>query len=111
MMFYCYCYFRLAQALASSFNFQGKVKKTFYVLSDDKVTLGPKVRAPAASAATEKDVVQAMETDNDVAPNRVQQPAVQPSLAAKLSASLALKRKATEPADQSGSTDRSKAKR
>jgi len=33
---------RLAQALAGSFNFQGRIKKTFYVLADGKTTTGPR---------------------------------------------------------------------
>ncbi len=103
---------RLAQALASSFNFQGRVKKTFYVLSDDKVVVGPRVRAQAQATPdiAEKDAVQAMETDGDLAPVQVQQPSAPQSLAAKLSANLAIKCKATEPADQSGASDRSKTK-
>ncbi len=37
-------YFRLAHMLAGSFNFQGKVKKIFYVLSDDKIGSGPRLK-------------------------------------------------------------------
>jgi hypothetical protein len=107
----------LAQALASSFNFQGRVKKTFYLLSDDKVTVGSRARvtATAATAAekdvAEKDAVQAMETDGDVAPVPAKAPSGAQSLAAKLSANLAAKRKASEPADQSGASDRTKPRR
>jgi hypothetical protein len=102
--------------LASSFNFQGRVKKTFYLLSDDKVTIGQRSRATAATATAdknvaEKDVVQAMETDSDVAPVPAKGPTRAQSLAAKLSASLAAKRKASEPADQSGASDRIKPRR
>ncbi len=90
------------------------MKKTFYLLSDDKVTAGQRARSMAATATadkdvTEKDVEQAMETDSDVAPVPTKAPAQ--SLAAKLSASLAAKRKASEPADQSGASDRTKPRR
>jgi hypothetical protein len=49
-------YFRLAHALASSFNFQGRVKKTFYVLTDDKVGSGPRLRPQALIKDPSKDV-------------------------------------------------------
>jgi hypothetical protein len=35
---------RLAHLLAGSFNFQGKVKKIFYVLSDDKIGSGARLK-------------------------------------------------------------------
>ncbi len=36
--------FRLAHLLAGSFNFQGKVKKIFYVLSDNKIGSGARLK-------------------------------------------------------------------
>jgi hypothetical protein len=100
---------RLAQALASSFNYQGRVRKTFYVLSDDKVVAGVRRTPLASKSSTSTETVQPMETDSEptVAPVVPSQPS-QPTLAAKLSASLANKRKATEPPEQSGSNDKPK---
>lgn len=100
---------RLAQALASSFNYQGRVRKTFYVLSDDKVVAGVRRTPLASKSGTSTETVQPMETDSEptVAPVVPSQPS-QPTLAAKLSASLANKRKATEPPEQSGSNDKPK---
>jgi hypothetical protein len=94
------CDFRLAHALAKSFNFQGHVKKIFYVLTDDKVGAGPRLRpnALADTSVTEPTADQPMETDTSevaVVDNSESTPQ-QPSLSAKLSA---LKRKAAEPAD------------
>ncbi len=94
---------RLAQALASSFNFQGRVRKTFYVLSDDKVIVGGR-RQLSAQAPAGAESAQPMETDSpDTAPSTVTKaPSTSTqSLAAKLSANLANKRKATEPPDNS----------
>jgi hypothetical protein len=92
--------FRVAHLLASSFNFQGKVKKTFFVLTDDKVGSGPRLR-PGALAQGHTDEpteeVQPMETDNPVQ-STSSTPTVaapQPTLSAKLAAQ-AVKRKATE---------------
>ncbi len=48
--------------LASSFNFQGRVRKTFFVLTDDKVGSGPRLRPGTLSQAPADDV-QPMETD------------------------------------------------
>jgi hypothetical protein len=108
-------FFRLAQALASSFNFQGRVRKTFYVLSDDKVVTGLRRQPqPPKAATTETEEGQPMETDtpeatNQAAPNVAPQTqSVAQTLAAKLSANLANKRKATEPPEQSGPSDKPK---
>ncbi len=104
---------RLAQALASSFNFQGRVRKTFYVLSDDKVIVGGR-RQLATQAPADADSAQPMETDApDPAPTTAAKPSSTStqSLAAKLSANLASKRKATEPPDNSGGSDKSKSRR
>ncbi len=84
------------------------MKKTLFVLSDDKVVVGPRVRAQAATSSAKKDVPEAMDTDN-VTP--APKPANPQSLAAKLSANLALKRKASEPADQTVATDKSRPRR
>jgi hypothetical protein len=101
---------RLAQALASSFNYQGRVRKTFYVLSDDKVVAGVRRTPLASKSSTSTETVQPMETDTEpaVAPVVPSQPTGAPTLAAKLSASLANKWKATEPPEQSGSNDKPK---
>ncbi len=106
---------RLAQALASSFNFQGRVAKTFYVLSDDKVVTGlrrpPQSSKNNAKDASETETSQPMETDTPeaVAPVVATQPIPgTQSLAAKLSANLAIKRKATDPPEQSGPADKPK---
>ncbi len=112
--FIVFLYFaRLAQALASSFNFQGRVRKTFYVLSDDKVVAGvrrPPQTSQASKSSTETEADQPMETDTTetVAPIVPSQPPGAQSLAAKLSANLAIKRKTTEPPEQSGTTDKPK---
>ncbi len=92
--------YRLAHALASSFNFQGRVKKTFYVITDDKVGAGPRLRPnslakepnkdPDQESIQNSDTSQPMETDPPAAPT------VPPALS--LSAKLAAKRKATESA-------------
>ncbi len=50
-----YVAFRLAHALASSFNFQGRVLKTFYVLTDDKVGAGPRLRPQSLNKDSDKD--------------------------------------------------------
>jgi hypothetical protein len=99
--------YRLAHALASSFNFQGRVKKTFFVLTDDKVGAGPRLRPQSGLKPAEKDTAQPMETDSEVVP--VQPPAKQHELT--LSAKLAAKRKATEPADGSGTSGNAKSRR
>jgi hypothetical protein len=95
--------YRLAHALASSFNFQGRVKKTFYVLTDDKVGAGPRLRPnslakepnkdPDQESVQGSDTTQPMETDPPTAPTA---PTAPPVLS--LSAKLAAKRKATESA-------------
>jgi hypothetical protein len=93
--------FRLAHALARSFNFQGRVKKIFHVLTDDKVGAGPRLLPNSLSKPATSDPAQPMETDTDssevaiVDPPEISQP---PSLSAKLAAQ---KRKAAETADGS----------
>ncbi len=80
------------------------------MLSDDKVVTGVR-RAPLASkSSTSTETIQPMETDTEeaVPPVVPSQPSGVPTLAAKLSASLANKRKATEPPEQSGSNDKPK---
>jgi len=53
----------MAHLLASSFNFQGRVKKTFYVLTDDKVGSGPRLRPGTLSQGPPVEEVQPMETE------------------------------------------------
>jgi hypothetical protein len=84
------------------------------VLSDDKVVTGLR-RQPQSSqsskSAPEAEASQPMETDatEAVAPVVASQPTPgTQTLAAKLSANLAQKRKATDPPDQSGPTDKPK---
>jgi hypothetical protein len=97
----------LAHALANSFNFQGRVKKIFYVLTDDKVGAGPRLRpnALADTSVTEPATDQPMETDTSevIVINSSESTQQQPSLSAKLSA---LKCKAAEPADPGTSKSR-----
>ena len=90
--------------LASSFNYQGRVKKTFYVLTDDKVGSGPRLRPGVLSQPINNS--EPMETDHSestVSPKQStskSQPvkAQSVSLAAKLAAQN-LKRKAAESLD------------
>ncbi len=109
-------FFRLAQALASSFNFQGRVRKTFYLLSNDKVVAGfrRQPQSQTQKAVAEVEAGQPMETDT-IDTTETVSPAVAPqpapgtqTLAAKLSANLAQKRKATDPPEQSGNNDKPK---
>ncbi len=109
--------------LASSFNFQGKVKKTFFVLTDDKVGSGPRLRPGALSQApTEADESQPMDTDSQdkttsADPIRIPSPKPSgsgspkppstPSLASKLAAQ-AVKRKAADPPNIPASKQRQK---
>jgi hypothetical protein len=112
----CFVFTRLAQALASSFNFQGRVRKTFYVLSDDKVIVGGRRQLQASQAPANTDSSQPMDTDtsdpSDPGPTTAPKaaPAAQ-TLAAKLSANLAMKRKATDPPDNPAGSDKSKSRR
>ncbi len=88
----------MAHALASSFNFQGRVKKTFYVLTDDKVGAGPRLRPQALLKPADVEATQPMEVDG-VSSQQGQlpkQPLPELTLAAKLAAA---KRKASEPAN------------
>jgi len=88
---------RKAYLLAGAFNFQGKVKKTFFVLTDDKIGSGPHLKPGVLSKkpATEKqDCDSPMETDADVEDVTPKQPAPT-TLAAKLAAQSS-KRKADE---------------
>jgi hypothetical protein len=111
----CRIIFRLAQALAGSFNFQGRIQKTFYVLVDGKTTTGPRSinQGPGAAgqAAADANAVQPMETDGEPSAAPLQAPSGGQSLASKLSAKLANKRKATEPADLAGASDKTKSRR
>ncbi len=52
----------MAHLLAGSFNFQGKVKKTFYVLSDDKIGSGARLK-PGVLAKKPSNDETPMETD------------------------------------------------
>jgi len=90
---------RLAHALARSFNFQGRVRKIFHVLTDDKVGAGPRLPPNSLSKPADKETVQPMETDNESVEVAVlDQPDV--GQAATLSSKLAAqKRKAAESAD------------
>jgi hypothetical protein len=108
--------FRLAHALASSFNFQGRVKKTFFVLTDDKVGAGPCLRPQALlkesgkDQTTDKDQTadkdQPMETDGDAAGNNP--PVQEPPKVMSLSAKLAAKRKNTDTADSASSASKNR---
>jgi hypothetical protein len=103
----------LAHALARSFNFQGRVKKIFHVLTDDKVGAGPRLR-PHALVETSKNesaVDQPMDTDTSdvVVVNRTEGSTDNSQQFSTLSAKLAaqaLKRKATEPANPGTSKSR-----
>jgi hypothetical protein len=94
--------FRLAHALASSFNFQGRVRKTFYVLTDDKVGSGPRLRPNSLAKEADKDSGQSQESSQ---PMETDPPAIPPVMS--LSAKLAAKRKATD----SGADSTAKARR
>ncbi len=107
--------FRSAHLLASSFNFQGRVQKLFYVLTDDKIGSGPHLcpgvlaKKPADNDTTSS---QPMETDADAdAADLTKSVSTPQTSASKLAqAQLAKKRKAAEQADQAD-VGRSKAKR
>jgi len=88
---------RKAYLLAGAFNFQGRVKKTFYVLTDDKIGSGPRLKPGVLSkkpAAEKQDSDSTMETDASAEDVATQQPAPV-TLAAKLAAQSS-KRKADE---------------
>ncbi len=92
--------YRAAHLLASSFNFQGRIKKLFYVLTDDKVGSGPRLKPGVLSKGPEKvqGDDQPMETDPDNSEVAANQPTSQPtgqpaSSGLTLAAKLALKRK------------------
>jgi hypothetical protein len=96
---YPYLPYRLAHALAGSFNFQGRVKKIFHVLTDDKVGAGPRLRPQSLVKPISSDQAQPMETDteqNEVAIIDTPGASQKPTLSAKLAAH---KRKAAEPTD------------
>jgi hypothetical protein len=104
---------RAAYLLARSFNFQGRVKKIFYVLTDDKIGSGPRLKPGVLSQKpAPDDTASPMETDADTGSGSTSQPPPpqQPSLAAKLAAQ-ANKRKATETPDSADSAARNKPKR
>jgi len=104
---------RLAHALASSFNFQGQVKKIFYILSDDKIGSGPRLKPHSLSkpAISDPNTDQPMETDSAEAEGdsgnteSTKQPPKQLSLSSKLAAQT-VKRKASEPAEAGNSKSR-----
>jgi len=84
--------------LAGAFNFQGRVRKTFYVLTDDKIGSGPRLKPGvlAQKPVAESGDGAPMETDADSVEDESPPPAVTPmTLAAKLAAQ-SNKRKATE---------------
>ncbi len=88
---------RKAYLLAGAFNFQGRVRKTFYVLTDDKIRSGPRLKPGVLSKkpATEKqDSDSPMETDADAEDVAPKHPAPM-TLASKLAAQSS-KRKADE---------------
>ncbi len=59
-----FCTYRLAHALARSFNFQGRVHKIFYVLTDDKVGAGPRLPPQSLLKPATIDLTEeAMDTD------------------------------------------------
>jgi len=104
----------MAHLLASSFNFQGRVKKTFFVLTDDKVGSGPRLKPGSLSQEPTAEEVQPMETDHSEQSTSTQSQhktpskgAKTPSLASKLAAQ-AVKRKATDPPSSSVSKQRPK---
>ncbi len=92
------------------------MKKTFYVLTDDKVGSGPRLRPQAllkepgqdknagdgvgtsASSGAGQELAISMETDS-IATVQVSQPTSDPPRGVTLSAKLAAKRKASEAAD------------
>ncbi len=105
-----YSIFRLAHALASSFNFQGHVKKTFYVLTDDKVGSGPRLRPQSLAKEPGKDAEPATNMETSTPEDGSESSSAQPRATAPtqgtsshagltLSAKLAAKRKATESVD------------
>ncbi len=112
----------MAHALARSFNFQGRVNKIFYVLTDDKVGAGPRLQPQSLLKPATIDLTadEAAETDMDVDVAAVQPetsgetsgktpkhpqatgesskaPKPQDSTPSAKLAALAVKRKATEP--------------
>jgi len=101
----------MAHLLASSFNFQGKVKRTFFVLTDDKVGSGPRLRPGSLSQEPTPEEVQPMETDStdqSTSSSKTSNKATKtPTLASKLAAQ-AVKRKATDPPAPRDSKQRTK---
>jgi hypothetical protein len=95
---------RMAHLLAGSFNFQGKVKKMFYVLSDDKIGSGARLRP--GILAEKKAVVEEspMETDVEIiaeseAVQGTSHGSARTAPLQTLSQKLAAKRKASENSD------------
>ncbi len=94
---------RLAHLLAGSFNFQGKVKKIFYVLSDDKIGSGARLKPGILANKLSQD--EAMDTDVVVVEaNKTKEQSTSSGSARTiplqtLSQKLAAKRKAAESAD------------
>jgi hypothetical protein len=107
----------MAHLLASSFNFQGRVKKTFFVLTDDKIGSGPRLRPSSLSQGPSTEEVQPMETEQSEqseqstsstishkTPSKGGKP---PTLSSKLAAQ-SVKRKATDPPASNASKQRPK---
>ncbi len=113
ILHYVYVPSRLAHLLAGSFNFQGKVKKIFYVLSDDKIGSGARLKPgilakkPSQDEAMDTDVV-VVETDKAEEQSTSSGSARTVPLQT-LSQKLAAKRKAAESADSyAGAANRHK---
>ncbi len=85
--------------MAGAFNFQGKVKKTFYILTDDKIGSGPRLKPGVLSKkppAEKQDDDPPMEIDAHAEDSAAPDPApAKLTLAAKLAAQ-SHKRKANE---------------
>jgi len=100
----------MAHALARSFNFQGRVKKTFYVLTDDKVGAGPRLQPNSLAKEPNQDNAQAATMEVDATTASIALPSANANAAAPvgqtLSAKLAAKRKATDTAADSPSKAR-----
>ncbi len=94
----------MAHLLAGSFNFQGKVKKMFYVLSDDKIGSGARLRPGILAEKKAFAEDSPMETDVEIVS---ESEAVQGTSSGSartvplqtLSQKLANKRKAAENSD------------
>jgi len=109
---------RLAHALARSFNFQGRVHKIFYVLTDDKVGAGPRLPpqallklatidlteeamdtdvTPGNSTLSQSEVSEVTEVTEDASKTASQQQSQSASTPSSKLAALKAKRKNTDP--------------